>query len=615
MRRNQLQVLRRGCRNTPALVAYDSIPEQYKIKIKEKLGCDPAEAANGVTLEHYIEHNTYISNFFNTYLLDDGRYLPKKTAVEYYYNAIILNAIDNVIQSIDSITIMDIAMALKKLSIKDYPHKLPLSFRRLEEKLKKYKAEGLESLISKKFLNKNAAKIINKEQRSMLVELISDPRNLDNEQIAYLYNVAAKSLQWEDITASTVAVYKDKYDLVTYAGRQGGVSFYNKKAMQVKRTPPTLPLQYWTVDGWDVELLYQEQNENITTYHNRPTLIVVLDAFCKYIIGYAIGTHETPALIQEALRNAAKHTEELFGKMYCTQQLQSDRYAIKTMSQYYNIIAKNHTPARAKNAKSKIIEPYFKYFNKRYCQLQPNWSGFGITSNKNKQPNTEFLNKHKKQFPDFDGVCQQIESLIQIEREQKKEQYVKAFANVENKLELTYENFLLNFGESTGRKVLMQPDGLSFTINGVKRVYDSFDINFRTLDHIKWEIKYDSNDFSKVLAISDDCSYRFLMEQKHVQNMALVDRTEEDTLQLKRINDYNKNLEQKVIDYRAVTGECVRELLSKNRKKELETLKKLLITDSQGQHKDELGKEKLKQKQRYWTSDAEVIETDIFGGY
>jgi len=59
------------------------------------------------------------------------------------------------------------------------------------------------------------------------------------------------------------------------------------------------------------------------------TSAVVLDACLKYPIGYAIGTHETPQLTQAALRNAAKHTKELFGNMYRAHQIQSDRYAIK----------------------------------------------------------------------------------------------------------------------------------------------------------------------------------------------------------------------------------------------------------------------------------------------
>ena len=42
--RGGLKVLRRGCRNTPALVEFDSIPESYKKEIIEKAG-DPYKTA------------------------------------------------------------------------------------------------------------------------------------------------------------------------------------------------------------------------------------------------------------------------------------------------------------------------------------------------------------------------------------------------------------------------------------------------------------------------------------------------------------------------------------------------------------------------------------------
>ena len=77
-------------------------------------------------------------------------------------------------------------------------------------------------------------------------------------------------------------------------------------------------------------------------------------------------------------------------------QLQSDNYGIASLTPFYSAMAHLHTPAAVGNAKSKIIEPYFMYLNKNYCQTQPNWSGFGITSKKDNQPNTEFLDKNKK---------------------------------------------------------------------------------------------------------------------------------------------------------------------------------------------------------------------------
>lgn len=95
-----------------------------------------------------------------------------------------------------------------------------------------------------------------------------------------------------------------------------------------------------------------------TTYHNRKTIVVVLDACGKYPIGYAVGDHESPALIREALRNAIRHARELFGARYKPLQLQSDNYQKGVMVPFYEAMTVHYIPAALHNAKAKIIEPY-----------------------------------------------------------------------------------------------------------------------------------------------------------------------------------------------------------------------------------------------------------------
>ena len=421
--RDRINVVRRGCRNTPALVAFDSMPERFKREIATRVGGDPYKQAQINQLEIRIEDNIIASDFFEGYKLIDGRNLPKETRREYYANVIVLDAIYKLINDKrakhsalghkTSRAWDQISESVQELDRSKYPHTLPANPRRLEERFKRYKKEGIESLIHKNFTNKNAAKVDDDVKEAVLAELLADPRNLDNAQVMRFYNIFAKTTGSQEITSATVALWRDKFDTNIYAVRRGGVAFSNKKSMQVKRSAPSCPLYFWTMDGWDVELLFQKTEVkektgySTTTYHHRPTVIVVLDAFNKYPVGYAIGIHESPELIKEALRNAAKHTQELFGTMYRTHQVQSDRYAIKNLTPYYELVANHSTPARAKNAKAKIIEPYFKRLNKGYCQLQPNWSGFGITSGKESQPNNEYLNKYKKNFQIGRASCRE----------------------------------------------------------------------------------------------------------------------------------------------------------------------------------------------------------------
>lgn len=601
--RQNLQVLRRGCLNTPALVAYESIPERFRKLIDAKVG-NPYKAVRVNQVESNIEHNQEASDLFENYRLPDGRYLKQETRREYYANAIILDAVHRVISNKkakrsalggrNTRAWSQICEAVMDLDRTKYPHNLPANPRRLEEKYKTYMKEGSQSLIHKNFCNKSAAKVDDDVKESFILELLADPRNLDNEQVRSLYNQVAEKMNWKKITASAVAVWRDKLDTTIYAGRRGSVAFSNVKAMQVKRSAPTAPLYYLTLDGWDVELLYQKTENGRTSFHYRPTVVVVLDPSIKYPLGYAIGTHETPELIKAALRNAARHTSELFGQMYRAHQVQSDRYAIKQMTPFYETIAEKVTPARAKNAKAKVVEPYFNYLNKTYCQLMPNWSGFGITSDREKQPNIEFLNKYRHEFPDYEGVVKQVEQIIMRERASKVEGYVQNWNELDtvNRLELPLENYLLYFGEKTGFTNMLRGTGLHPTINGITRDYDCFDMDFREHASVRWEVLFDPEDLSRVLAVNEDQSLRFVLEEKYVQPMALKDRKPGDSDQLMRIRDYNKSLENRVIETRAKSAELVRETLSSNPSLEDTTLRKLLIVDSEGQHKNRLGEAK-----------------------
>ena len=97
------------------------------------------------------------------------------------------------------------------------------------------------------------------------------------------------------------------------------------------------------------------------------TVVVVLDPFNKYPIGYATGYQESPELIKAALRNATNHTAELFGQRLRPVQIQSDNYQIKIMLPTYGM-AEYVTPAEVGNAKAKPIEPYFRRLNHKYAK-------------------------------------------------------------------------------------------------------------------------------------------------------------------------------------------------------------------------------------------------------
>ena len=609
--------VRRGCNNSPALYAVDSLPLKYKTEVYHRYPDMKAQAESRPFMES-IEPDGATLHFFQTYRLDDGKFLPTEKQTEYANNAAVLNAFRTVLERSDSQHRRQSKRCINKCEfwrkaaealprIADaFPHSLPGNPRRLQEKFNRYLREGYPVLVTGKYGTRNAAKVITEEQDGVIVRLLSDPRNFDNEQVAMLYNCIGEHLGWKKITVSAIRTRREKYDLLISGGRLGETRFRNQKSMQVKRSRPTLPLLYWTTDGWTAELLYQKtetrNGRTVTTYTNRLTIVIVLDPCLNYPVGYAIGERETPELIKAALRNAANHTAELFGQRYRVNQLQSDNYGRGNLTPIYQVMGAQYTPARAHNAKAKVIEPFFGYFNKKYCQFYENWSGFGITSDKNRQPNSEFLNKNRHEFPTEEECRRLLASFIEKERAEKRAEYVRLFAELpeERKLPLSEEQYLLAFGAETGFRNAIEGTGLRPTIGGIKRDYDCFDPKFREYAHVRWSVKYDPDNLDHVLAVNEDGTLRFMLEQKHVQPMALAERKEGDAEALARVRQFNKHLEADIARKRSDVDRKVEQLFNDN--PQLDVAARLLLCDSRGQNKVH------KQTRRLQAHDIEDIE-------
>lgn len=599
-------VTARGLGNI-ARAEFDSIPDRFKVQIVKKLGYPPKKTTQNLILNYYKD-DYEAQDFYANYLLDDYRSLPAEIQKEYTINAQMLSALESYIKEMvtfrksrggkAALTKIWEDAALSSDDVKDQTgHSLPKSVRRLKEKLEQFKTEGYSALISENFGNKKAAAVKDIAQEAFLRQILRDHRNLDNEQIARIYSSVAEIQNWRILSASTIGNYRTKWNLLTYAGTEGVKAFDNNIAMHVKRVAPSSPLLFWTVDGWDAELLYQKtgagpKGSNVTTYHNRMTIVVVLDPSIKYPVGYAIGTHETPELIQSALRNAILHTEELFGMKHKVLQLQSDNYSKKKMTSFYEFMSDKFTPAKVGNAKSKVIEPWFKYFNKTYCQLAPNWSGQGVKSKV--QPNDEYLNKIRHSFPDQEGCIMQLTRMIELERERLVDQYLEAYNQMplDAKKSISQQEYLQHFGETTGFTNRVSHNGLHVAINGRKMEFDSFDVNFRMHAHLDWTIKFDSNNLNEVLAFNETQNISFMLTQKFVQPMALYDRKDGDSEELARIGNFNKATKEMIIDSVAEDSRTVNQLFIQNPELN-DTLAKMLLVDSKGQHKDQRNAKRL----------------------
>ncbi|MCM1234699.1 MAG: hypothetical protein NC489_31740 [Ruminococcus flavefaciens] len=611
VRRGRVEQVQKGGNGRTALYIVDSLPLKWRTEVYKRWP-DLQEQAESKEFVDTIEPDGKALDYFQTYRLTDGRNLPDDKVLEYASNAAVMNAFRRCWEAHVSkrqrtgkkaVAAKEFwaraAAALPRLADR-YPHSLPGSARRLQMKFAEYMQKGYECFISGKYLNGNAAKVADEQQEQVLTALLAHHNNLPDTLVCEGYNRFAEAMGWKPITPGAVAVWREKLGTVIRAGRLGVSNFRNNVTMQVKRSRPSTPFLMWSLDGWTVELLYQstktdKKGHNITTYTNRLTMVVVLDVFNNYPMGYAVGTHESPELIKEALRNAAQHSRKLTGEMLRATQVQSDRYAIKTMHDLYAVMGGKVTPAQAHNAKAKPVEPYFNYLNTHYCIRCNNWSGFGITSNPKRQPNSDALNRMRHQFPDEAGLRAQIDEMMRLERISKYEALMAGYGQLkpENRLPLSRETYLLNFGAETGFKNVLEGCGLRPTIMGVKRDYDCFDLTFRDHAAERWVVKYDPDDLSTILAINEAGTRRYVLEEKYVQPMALADRQPGDAEQLERVRAYNKQLEAQTAERMALAYHATEQLIAGTPALRGSIEDRLLITDSRGQHKDNRSRKRL----------------------
>lgn len=618
--------VRRACYGKSALYAVESLPPKYRAEVMHRHG-DLEERAKARAFIDTIVTDNAAAAYYEEVIIEGARGLTDEKRLFYTNSASILNACrDKLVAAAQEQAKVGRSRRVKMGEfwaqvaghlprVADiYPHSLPENPRVLQRKYNEYFRDGgphYEVLISGRFSNRNAASVASETQIAWLTQFAGHHSNLDCVEVAEAYNAVAEHFDWKKVTPRTILNWALKFGLEIAPGKYGAKKFMNEMAMQNKRHAPTSSMLYWTLDGWTVELYYREKGNSRTTYTSRLTVVVVLDPHNKYPIGYAIGTKECPSLIKAALKNAVNHTAQLFGRRYRPYQLQSDNYAIKSLLPTYGAMTAHFTPARVHNSKAKVIEPYFKYLNKKYAKkCAGNWSGYGITSRKESQPNMDWLNAHKGRIPDRDGVARQIEEMMETERALKVNAYVRGWRATpdDKRLPMDTAAYLMLFGEQTGYKNALSGSGLNIKLLGERRTYDSFDIQFRRHSHLRWNVRYDPDDLHKVLAVSDEGDIRFLLEEKHLQPMALADRRPGDAEELQRVKDFNDGLKRHIIEFNKQAREIVNDSLLCHPDFN-NPYAKSLITDSRGQHKDRRDQCRLE-----YTTAAEEAEYEELHG-
>jgi len=594
--RGTIRSLRRGGNGRTALIDWQSMGTKMKARVIEALGCDPAQMSRETLLRSILQRreeqllDTQAYDYYSRVTGKDGHYLKPEKVTELWNGAKILDAIGELLEEKRRAAEMGrLKMSVKRefealaneidQQLVEWPNSLPTSGDRLRKKFNDYQLHGYEVLVHGLTGKESNHKARGVDVNAVVEALIASGAKLNDAQVAK----AAETLGVK-IDRRRVQEIRVKNATMLAASREGKRAYANTITMQVDRERPDMPLKMWSLDGWTAELYYQETVPGQgKTYWKRLVVEIVVDVMNDYPIGYAIGEQETAELITAALQNAVHHTQEVLGGHWAPWQIQSDHYSLKAMTPKYRALAEHVTPASVGNAKAKPIERYFAYLESEYLWALTNNGGHNITAKR--QANDEWLNAHKYQFPDREGLEQQIGKIIEIERSRKIAEVREAWqrGDVRFHRELNMEGYLLAFGE-TGKGNMLTPNGLKLIRDGVEYKFDSFDIEMRKHKGERWTLRYDLGDMNQALAVSEDGTLRYMVAAKKRVPMALVDYKEEDWTALTEYRQFNRQLTERVTEHVCEVQEKAREFVTRA---QLESpMSALLLTDSKGQHKD-----------------------------
>lgn len=525
--RRNINVHQRACRNRPAWVVYESMPERFKEAIESKIG-DIYQYVKENELLKYIREDQKALKIFRDYRFGDDRKLPDEAILEYYSNVKVMNAVHEVVnvrrqmrRKLGKKTMAnvweEIAESVKRLDKHKIPHSLPENPRRLQEKLSDYLKEGPELFIHGGFCNKNKEKLNDEVKLWVLAQWANNIERITSEEhLLSVYNEHAREMRkasrenekiWREVKSAKTLhnfLYSDGIQSLWWGARYGELKAREKFVYQHSTLLPTMRDSLWYSDGTKVNYYYRDQNGNIATL----SVYEVMDVYSEMFIGYAFCQHEDYTAQRTAFRMALRTAGE---KPYQVSfDNQGGHKKLETTS-FLGKLARIAVKTQPYNGKSKTIESAFGRFQKQFLKKDPCFTGQNITAkDKESRANMEYILANKENLPDLE----EVKALYLKRREEwnsaphpktgkaRSEMYRES-RNPEA-VALTGEDMRELFCTEHESKIRVTAYGLSFEVEKRKYTYmvyngDMPDVDW-IADHVdrRYTGKYDPDDMSEL---------------------------------------------------------------------------------------------------------------------
>lgn len=194
--RKELNVVRQGKGlGSYALIEIATMPLRFQERIKLKYGDMKEDVIRNWLGSHY-HIDAKARDFYTRFRFDNGDTLPPEHIQEYTVNASVIEA---VMRAMEDATFMRKAMKAGPVNWgelagaisyyqAEFGHTLPVSSNRFKKRVNDFKANGYESLISRKFMNQNRRKVTYDIER-LLLSIDAQPEQPFNTTVWEQYNM------------------------------------------------------------------------------------------------------------------------------------------------------------------------------------------------------------------------------------------------------------------------------------------------------------------------------------------------------------------------------------------------------------------------------------------
>lgn len=194
--RKEINVVRQGKGlGSYALIEIATMPLRFQERIKLKYGEMKEDILRNWFIGHY-HIDAKAREFYTRFRFDNGDALPPEHIQEYTVN---VSVIESVLRAMDDATFMRKAMKAGPVNWgelagaisyyqAEFGHTLPVSSNRFKKRVNDFKANGYESLISRKFMNQNRRKVTYDIER-LLLSIDAQPEQPFNTTVWEQYNM------------------------------------------------------------------------------------------------------------------------------------------------------------------------------------------------------------------------------------------------------------------------------------------------------------------------------------------------------------------------------------------------------------------------------------------